>query len=640
MFAALFCTLAAKFFHALRNDIVGEYLSWILADIDVLLGIEVILALVCFRWRRKWVFRAASVAAAIICTWSVMNAGYLIRTGRQILPSTIAPLFRDPVNTLALIGVNLVKMPLAAILLLGPSAVALAFFFSVLARPPRPSYNLKLFANRIAVCVIIVFAAAVGRVVMAGRGSTQAASEGLRHNCHLKAVTNFLAPRKGQVTRRDLANAQRRIPYFDEIRIERSADKKAVNHNVVIVVLEGIQYRCTSLYNRNRTLTPYLAWLAEHGVEFANTRSSLAHTTKALFAILTGRFPSTSHDIVEAVPARKSYGSLVTILKNKLHFRTAFFQSAKGSFESRPALVSNLGFEKFWARDDLGDPNAFLGYLACDEFAVLEPIAEWIKAEQRPFFLTVLCSVTHDPYEIPEWFEAEAAKRWPTPPKEKFEHYLRAIYYTDKFIAALDARLSELGLKDETIVCIIGDHGEAFGEHGMLGHERIGFDEVFKVPWVIQCPSLVEAGRQVTRPVSSVDVTPTLLGLLGFETSGAGFDGMNSLRELPDDRKVFFCDWKHEGPAGFVKGTHKYTYNPTNETVSAYDLSADPLESTRIELPEQEALEIAEDIIGWRKSHILNLSHERTGDRMLFGRWLCEWRNRGCKAEYSPQIMN
>ncbi|MHC4545018.1 MAG: hypothetical protein ACYSYL_10905 [Planctomycetota bacterium] len=64
-------------------------------------------------------------------------------------------------------------------------------------------------------------------------------------------------------------------------------------------------------------------------------------------------------------------------------------------------MVYNLGFDKFWARDDLNDPNAFLGYLACDEFSMLGPITEWIKAEERPFLLTILCSVTHDPYEVP-----------------------------------------------------------------------------------------------------------------------------------------------------------------------------------------------------------------------------------------------
>ena len=91
IFGALFCTLAAKFFHSYRLNLVGEYFSWVLTDIAVLLGIEVLLALVCFRWPRKSVVRAAVVTAAVVCTWSVMNAGWLIKTGTQILPTVLLP---------------------------------------------------------------------------------------------------------------------------------------------------------------------------------------------------------------------------------------------------------------------------------------------------------------------------------------------------------------------------------------------------------------------------------------------------------------------------------------------------------------------------------------------------------------------
>ena len=109
--AALFCTLTVKFFHAWRYGLFGEYLGWVMADLAVLITIEVILSLVCFRWTRKAVVRSATIAAAIVCTWSVMNAGYLIRTGTQILPRVLLPLVRDSVNTLYIIGVNLAKMP-------------------------------------------------------------------------------------------------------------------------------------------------------------------------------------------------------------------------------------------------------------------------------------------------------------------------------------------------------------------------------------------------------------------------------------------------------------------------------------------------------------------------------------------------
>ena len=632
MFGALFCTLAAKLFHAWRMDLINEYVGWILADVAVLLGIEAVMALMCFRWPRRWVIRTACIFAAVVCTYSVMNAGWLIRTGTQILPTVLLPLFRDPLNALGIIGVSLAKMPVAAVVLLAPSAIALTFFFYVLAKPQLPGYNRKLFTGRIIISVAIVFIAVLVRVAVARETSAQIVSQGLRYNCQLRAVMGFLLSDPGRRARADLAGAKRRIPASGQLEIVRSQKLQRINYNVVVVVLEGIQYRYTSLYSEENNLTPYLATLAKQGVEFANARTTLTHTTKVLFSLLTGRFPSVSQDIAEAVPAAKPYASLAAILKRSLGFRTAFFQSAKGNFESRPGLVYNLGFEKFWARDNLNDPNNFLGYLACDEFSMLEPIVEWIKAGKKPFFLTVLCSVTHDPYEVPEWFA--------TPAKEPEERYRQAVSYTDKFLAALDVEFTKLNLAAKTVFCVIGDHGEAFGEHGLLGHERIAFEEVLRIPFCLRAPFLVQPGTKVTEAVGSVDLTPTLLALLGFDASAADFDGLNALRQIPDDRKVYFSGWLRESPAGFVRANLKFIYYPTTEMVSVYDLDADPFELTRIELLEQQVEEIAGDIIDWQRNSIIQLKQPRTGKKMVFDSWLCRWNNRIASAKYRPPVKD
>ena len=111
MFGALFCTLTVKFFHSWRYELVNEYVGWVLADISVLLGFEVILALLCFGWPRKLVVRIVTVFSAVICTWSVMNAAWVIRTGTQILPAVLLPVIRSPLNAFVIIGVNLTKMP-------------------------------------------------------------------------------------------------------------------------------------------------------------------------------------------------------------------------------------------------------------------------------------------------------------------------------------------------------------------------------------------------------------------------------------------------------------------------------------------------------------------------------------------------
>lgn len=619
MFGALFCALAVKFFHAWRTGLLNEYFEWVLADVSVLLGIEVILAIICFRWPRKWVIRTAIFVAALVCAWSVINAGWLIRTGTQILPSVLLPLFRSPLNAFRLIGVNLVKMPKAAFALLGPSAVALAFFFCVLARPRMPDYNSRRFFKRVIISVIIIISTSVARGEVARHGSQEIASVGLRYNSQLRAIVSLVLSDYRQIPK-----PKRKIPYFDEIKI--GLKPQWVNHNVVIVVLEGIQYNYTSLADKQNDLTPFLAALAEQGVECTNARATVAHTTKALFSLLTGRFPSASQDLAETVPAVRYYASIATILKEQMNFRTAFFQSAKGNFESRPSLIHNLGFDKFWTREDLGDPNSFLGYLSCDEFSMLKPIDEWIKADERPFLLTIMCSVTHDPYEVPQWF-AE-------PAKEPMDRYRQTISYTDKFLAALGKELDKLNIADKTIFCVIGDHGEAFGEHGLFAHERIAFDETLRIPWVVRAPYLVEPGTKVTEPVSSIDLTPTLLAFLGFDISSAGFDGGNVIDRMLNGRKVHFSNWLWEGPAGFIKAGQKFIYNPSDKVVTVYDLSTDPLELTRIELQEQQAKKIADEIIAWRQNTIFRIDQQRSGKRMLFDRWLCRWTNRVCTAKY------
>jgi len=611
--AALFCTLMVKLFHSLRYGLLDEYPGWIMADLYILITIEVVLSLVCFRWPRKNVVRSATVIAAVICTWSVMNAGWLIRTGTQILPRVLLPLFRAPVSSLYIVGINLSKMPVAAVLLLAPSAVALAFFFFVLVKPRLPVFNRKRFYARIILCLAIVITSAIARHSIAQRGSSQIGSVGLRYNSQLRAVMSLVLP-----DYRKPPDPKRKIPTLENLNIELK--QQNVKHNVVIIILEGVQYQYTSLANERNNLTPYLANLTEQGIEFSNTRSVLTHTTKALFALLTGRYASASQDIAEAVPATHPYASIATILEARLGYRTAFFQSAMGSFESRPGLVYNLGYDKFWAREDSGDPNSFIGYLACDEFSMLEPITEWIKSEDKPFLLTVLCSVTHDPYEIPEWFGE--------PAREPLERYWQSISYTDKFLSAMDVQIASLGIANDTILCVIGDHGEAFGEHGLLGHERIAFDEVLRIPFCLRLPLSIRQGVKITEPASSIDLTPTLLGLLGFDTESTDFDGVDLLSMIPRDRRLFFAGWMQEGPAGFIRGFHKFIYNPTNRTACVYDLAADPKELERIELPQEDADKIAEVIIDWRKSTIFKIDQKKNGKKKLFGKWICCWTDR------------
>lgn len=628
IFVALFFSLGAKLFHAERCGLLTEYPSWIVSDIAVLVGLDAALALICHRWPRRAVIRGALVLAAVICTWSVMNAAWLIRTGTQILPMELRPLVGDPLNTSWIVIINFVRRPGAAAILLVPSAVAFAFFCSALRRASPPSSEPRRLRLRVFASLAIVVAALSTGKAVATLGSTPIGAVGLQFNCQARAVLAFLLPEYRHIGRDEFKNATRELPRSDQIRAEAAPGD--VNRNVVIVVLEGIQYDHTSLAaeqggiapqtgGRIGGLTPYLATLAAQGALFTSARAVVTHTTKAVFALLTGRVPSASQDIAETVPVDRPYASLATILASARGYRTAFFQSAKGTFESRPGLVHNLGFDKFWAREDLNDPNQFVGYLGSDEFAMLGPMADWIGSDTRPFLLVVLCSVTHDPYEVPAWFGAQV--------KDQPERYRQTVVYTDRFLAALDEQLTRLDLDESTIFCVVGDHGEGFGEHQIMGHERLGFEEVLRIAMCVRAPMLIQPGTRVTDPVTSTDLTPTILGLLGFNTRPMGFDGADALKPLPTDRLVFFSGWMQEGPAGFVQRDGKYIYDPDRATVTLYHLKTDPLELSGLQVPETEAQRISAQIIAWRKATILRPATSRSAPKRLYTTWL--WRESG-----------
>jgi len=623
MVGALGCTLIVKFFHAWRYGLVGQYPSWILADIAVLLGMEGVLALACYIRPRRSTVRTATVLATLACLWSLFNAGWLVRTGTQIFPQAILPWIRDPLNVTLLVVINLLKHPVGGILLVVPGVAALGFVGWALARPILPQYRKGLFLGRIAATACLILIAVPARGAMIRRMPSQPGASEMHHSAHLRSIASLVLPSTG-LSREDFLHADRRVPTPDEVVLAPGPEPRPLN--LVIVIFEGVGYQHTSLAGSGLATTPFLKDLARRGVEFTSMRSTVTHTSKAIFAMMTGRYPSASQDAVETVPTAAGYASLATILGRQRGYRTALFQSAKGTFESRPSLARNLGYQDFWAREQMADPNAHLGYLAGDEFAMLGPIRDWLAEDRRPFLLTVLCSATHDPYEVPEWYGQIA--------KEPVDRYRQTLTYTDAFLAALDKEVARLGLRANTVFCAVGDHGEAFGEHGRLGHDLMGFDEAMHVPWVMGGPAQIVPGTRISHPVSSIDVAPTLLGLLGFRTEDQGFDGLDVLGPVPSGRKVYFSCWANDGPAGFLLGSVKYVYHGSSAEVTLCELSGDPGEQVPVEPAPQQAEAIARDVLAWRRGTLFRPAQVPRGRVVVFDEWLCKWGARDSIARY------
>jgi tetratricopeptide (TPR) repeat protein len=134
---------------------------------------------------------------------------------------------------------------------------------------------------------------------------------------------------------------------------------------------------------------------------------------------------------------------------------------------------------------------------------VIDNALEWLKANpRRPFFLWVHLYDAHYPYTPPEPYASRYAGR----------PYDGEIAFDDAQVGRLIAFLRELGLYDNTVLAVAGDHGEGLGEHGEKTHGFFVYNSTLHIPLVVRVPGA--GARTIEKEASLVDVMPTLLQAL------------------------------------------------------------------------------------------------------------------------------
>ena len=127
-------------------------------------------------------------------------------------------------------------------------------------------------------------------------------------------------------------------------------------------------------------------------------------------------------------------------------------------------------------------------------------------------------------------------------------------------------------LSESTLVVVVGDHGEAFGQHGQTTHAYEIYEENIHVPCLFINPQISAERRQGAGGL--VDLAPTLLEGLGKDIP-ATWQGRSLFNKKKDDYVFFFSPWS-DYLFGYRNGDKKYIYNASRNTTLFFDLKKDP----------------------------------------------------------------
>jgi lipoteichoic acid synthase len=330
--------------------------------------------------------------------------------------------------------------------------------------------------------------------------------------------------------------------------------------NVVMVLLESVGTRHLSVYGAPYDTTPNLQRLASHALTFDRIYAPQSFTSSALGAVFCSIFPRHQSTSLGKYAAGLNIPGMGDVLR-KAGYRSGFLYDGRISYDREDVFLRKHGF----GLESLDiDPKP-------DDSKLVRQATAWIQRDTRnPFFLAMLTRETHSPYL------ARSTRDFKVTDSSE-NRYLNGIVDADAMIGDLAKELDRMGLSEQTLLVVLGDHGEAFGEHGQLIHNFSIFEEETHIPLLIVNPRLFRQGKHQTGVGQQLDIAPTVLSMLGIAAPGS-WQGRTLLSNPRFGRAYLFANsgvysW------GLVDGDLVFMFDETADRLHIYNLSEDPGES-------------------------------------------------------------
>lgn len=307
-----------------------------------------------------------------------------------------------------------------------------------------------------------------------------------------------------------------------DLRLRGSPAASPTRPHVVFIIIDTLRADRLAAYGARRATTPGLdGWAARHAVAYTDSVSTAPWTLPSTVSLLTG-LAVHQHGVDQTSDAMGDGAATLAARLAEAGYETRAL-TAGGYL--RPVYGFDAGFEYYETRE----PKDL------DWSGALNFVRE--RDSERPFFLFLHTYFVHAPYAFDaRWVHPDyggALRQIDVDTGTVFEPWMRGEMYLDEadgayvealydgLVSHMDEAVTEflseleaLVQEDDLMVVLTSDHGEAFLEHGHLGHGTSLYDEQLRVPLFVRYPD-GQAGTSAV-PVSGIDLVPTILDSIGL----------------------------------------------------------------------------------------------------------------------------
>ena len=324
-------------------------------------------------------------------------------------------------------------------------------------------------------------------------------------------------------------------------------------YNVFVILFDTLRADDIEPYGATVTRTPNMTALARQGVTFLNAHVNQPWTRGSIATMMTSTYPWVHGVIHNNSTLSPDLPYLPELLKAE-GYKTLHVLHNSSVSERFGFIRGYDDFQQAWGdpvETDLGtlrSPEERADY-TWDNF--VDPFL--LKASTNPFFIYLHEIDPHGPYTPAQpygtmydtgyrgsldltptlmWLVLHNKTQLSSPEID----YLRSRYrgeisFMDDYLGRLLERMAGAGLRENTLLLFLSDHGEEFLEHGGVAHRTSLYEEMLNVPMIFSLPNALASDHKSKAPIEMVDVGPTILDLLDIDAA-PGMQGRSMLPSL------------------------------------------------------------------------------------------------------------